>query len=70
MTTQRTAPHAAAPRLNYPRKEAAYLAGISVRNLDYRIAMGTIKTRRIGSRILIPHEELMKFVSRDHDDLE
>ncbi len=54
------------PRLLYPRKEAAYLLGVSVRAVDYLIARGELRTRRLGGRVLVPHADLVKFASRDH----
>jgi hypothetical protein len=41
----------------YTRKEAAHQLSISIRSLDYLISSKQLNTRRIGSRILIPHEE-------------
>jgi len=49
-----------APRLLYTRKDAAFQLSISVRSLDYMIASKQVSTRRIGSRVLIPHEELVR----------
>ncbi len=40
--------------LLYSRREAARLLSISLRSIDYLIAGGKLKTRKIGSRILIP----------------
>jgi excisionase family DNA binding protein len=54
------------PRLLYPRKEAAFQLGISVRAIDYLISRGELPVRRIGGRVLIAHQELEKFASRDH----
>lgn len=53
-------------RLLHPRKEAAWLVGLSIRSLDYLIANKQLLTRRIGGRILIPHGELVKFARADH----
>lgn len=58
--------HDIAPRLLYSRKDAARLLSISTRSLDYLIVKGTVNTRRIGSRVLIQHEELIRLASRDH----
>ena len=53
-------------RLLHPRKEAAWLVGISVRSLDYLIANKQLATRKIGGRVLIPHSELVRFSKADH----
>ena len=53
-----------APRLLYDRKEAARQLSISVRSLDYLIAAKTFSTRRIGKKVLIPHSELVRVLSR------
>jgi hypothetical protein len=58
-----TPQHNDAPRLLYDRKEAARQLSISIRSLDYMIAGRKIDTRRIGSRILIPHEELVRMAT-------
>jgi hypothetical protein len=52
-----------APRLLYDRKEAARQLSISIRSLDYLISGKQIATRRIGSRILISHEELIRLAT-------
>ena len=51
----------AEPRLLYPRNEAAYQLGISVRALDYLIANSEIAVRRVGGRVLIPASALVAF---------
>ena len=58
-----------AHRLLHPRKEAAWLLGISVRSLDYLIANKLLATRKIGGRILIPHSEPVRFSRADHFEL-
>lgn len=60
MDTLCSTPQTLAPRLLYSRKEAAHQLSISARSLDYLIAGRKIITRRIGSRILIPHGELIR----------
>jgi len=42
------------------------MLGISVRSIDYYIINRVLPARRIGSRVLIPHNELVKFAGRDH----
>ena len=53
------------PRLLYSRAEASFRLSISTRGIDYLIAAGRIRTRKIGGRILIPHEELHRFAGSD-----
>jgi hypothetical protein len=57
------------PRLLYPRKDSAYQIGVSIRAVDYLIARGELRVRRIGGRVLVPHAELVKFAARDHPTL-
>jgi hypothetical protein len=66
IATTRTHPHPQAPRLLYDRKEAARQLSISTRSLDYLIAGKKLDIRRIGSRILIPHEELVRLATSAH----
>jgi hypothetical protein len=64
MTTQNgTESHPVAPRLLYSREDAAYQLSISVRSLDYMIAGRKLATQRMGSRILIPHAELVRLAT-------
>jgi hypothetical protein len=42
------------------------MLSISVRSLDYYLAAGRFKTRRIGRKVLIPHSELVRFAASDH----
>jgi excisionase family DNA binding protein len=53
-------------RLLYPRKEAAFQLGISVRSLDYLIANKRLKFQKIGGRVLIHWKELERFASANH----
>lgn len=53
-------------RLLYPRKEAAYRLGISLRALDYLIAGRRVRTQRIGGRVLIHARELERFARANH----
>ena len=48
-------------RLLYDRKSAAQLLSISIRSLDYLVANRKIDSRRIGSRVLIHHDDLTRF---------
>ena len=52
-------------RLLYSRKEAASLLSLSVRALDCLIQDCRIKTRRIGNRVLVPADELLRFAGAD-----
>lgn len=63
MTLTRTTPQDTAPRLLYDRKEAARQLSISVRSIDYMVTSRKIATRRIGSRVLIPHSELVRLAT-------
>lgn len=53
-------------RLLYPRKEAAYKLGISLRALDYLIAGKHIRTQRISKRVLVHTRELERFARANH----
>jgi len=57
-----------APRLLYARKEAARLLSISIRSLDYLIAEGRLPTRRIGGRVLVAHDDLVRLANRGSSD--
>ena len=47
------------------RREAAEALSLSVRAVDYLIADGRLKARRIGGRVLIPYKTLSAFAERD-----
>jgi hypothetical protein len=55
-------------RMMYDRKSAAQQLSISVRSLDYLISRSLIPTRRIGSRVLVRHEDLKKFARGNHTE--
>jgi excisionase family DNA binding protein len=57
---------AEAPRLLYDRKGAARMLSISLRSLAYLLSRGEIRFRRIGSKTLIPHAELVRFARGHH----
>jgi hypothetical protein len=64
MTTQNsTESHTTEPRLLYSREDAAYQLSISARSIDYMIASKKVATKRIGSRVLIPHAELVRLAT-------
>lgn len=50
------------------REEAAHMLSISIRAMDYLIATKRISTRRIGTRVLIPIEDVRRFASSDHPE--
>src|ERR1017187_6152894 len=56
------------PRPLYSRKECAYQLSLSMRALDYLIAAGRLRTRKIGGRILIAHDELIRFSRADRSE--
>lgn len=53
-------------RLLYPRKEAAFQLGISVRSVDYLVAGKKLAFQKIGKRVLIHSKELERFASANH----
>ena len=53
-------------RLLYDRKTAAKMLSISLRGLAYLLSRGEIRFRRIGSKTLIPHSELVRFARGHH----
>jgi len=53
-------------RLLYPRKDAAFQLGVSVRTLDYLVAAKQLETRRVGKKVLIPRGSLVKFAGANH----
>jgi excisionase family DNA binding protein len=50
------------------RREAAAALSISQRALDYLVANKQLQVRRIGSRVLIPRSELLRFARVDHPE--
>jgi excisionase family DNA binding protein len=48
-------------KLLFARSEFASLTGLSLRTVSYLIAGGTIRVKRVGSRVLIPRAELLRF---------
>lgn len=53
-------------RLLYPRKDAAFQLGISIRAVDYLVANRQLETRRIGRKVLIPRGELVRFAKGNY----
>jgi len=60
--------HDSGPRLLYDRKEAARQLSISLRSLAYLLSKGEIHFRRVGSKTLIPHSELVRFAKGHHPE--
>jgi excisionase family DNA binding protein len=52
-------------RLLYSRKEAAEALSLHVNSVDILISSGRLRARRIGSRVLVPAEELERYARRD-----
>jgi hypothetical protein len=61
-------PHSIAPRLLYSRTDSALQLSISVRSLDYLISEGRLKPRRIGGRVLIHHDDLIRLADRGDNE--
>lgn len=55
-------------KLLVSREEAAQLLSISVRGVDYLVAAKRLSARRIGTRVLIPIEDVHKFARSDHPE--
>jgi predicted DNA-binding transcriptional regulator AlpA len=51
------------------RRDGAQLLGMSLRSIDYAIAQGFIRPRRIGRRVMLPRAELLRFASKDHGQI-
>jgi excisionase family DNA binding protein len=50
------------------REEVAEMLSISVRAIGYLIATKRLSTRRIGTRVLIPIEDVCKFARADYPE--
>ena len=55
------------PKLLFTRKEASYSLGLSLRSISSLLKNGKLKYRKVGTKTLIPHQELVKFSKSDHD---
>ncbi|MEO8736635.1 MAG: helix-turn-helix domain-containing protein [Edaphobacter sp.] len=53
----------------YSQEDCAKLLGVSTRQIRYWISSDMLATRRLGSRTLVPVEELKRFASRDQPSL-
>lgn len=49
-------------KLIYSRSETAQMLGLSLRLIDRAISDGTLSVKRVGSRILIPHNSIERFI--------
>jgi excisionase family DNA binding protein len=54
-----------AERLAFNRPEAADALRVSLRTVDYLLAQGTLRGRRIGRRVVIPKTEIDKLLRHD-----
>jgi len=48
-------------KLCFDRRESAAYTGLSLRFIDKLIADGTLRVKRVGARVLIPRQELLRF---------
>jgi excisionase family DNA binding protein len=55
-------------KLLVSQEEAAQLLSISKRSVEYLVAQRQLSTCRIGTRALIPIEEVRKFARSDHPE--
>jgi len=53
-------------RLLYGREEASFALSISVREVDYALALGEFDTRRVGKRVLITARSLKRWANTNH----
>jgi excisionase family DNA binding protein len=53
-------------KLLVSQEEAAQLLSISRRSVEYLVASRQLSTRRIGTRALIPIEDVRRFARSDH----
>ena len=53
-------------KLLFTRKESAEILSISIRQLDYLLSAGSLPSRRLGRKRLIPRAALEVFARRDH----
>jgi excisionase family DNA binding protein len=55
-------------KLLVSQEEAAQLLSISKRSVEYLVATRQLPTRRIGTRALIPIEDVRRFSRSDHPE--
>lgn len=51
-------------RLLHGRSEAAVLLGLSTRTIDNAIRSGDLEARKVGRRVLISRDELIRFMDK------
>ena len=52
-------------KMLYSRRDAGFVLSISLRSIDYLVKANALKAKRIGGRVLIPHEELVRYSKSD-----
>jgi excisionase family DNA binding protein len=57
------------PKVLYSRKEAASALSLGVRTLDQLICSGELSARRVGRRVLISRESIIKFAESAQHNL-
>jgi excisionase family DNA binding protein len=53
-------------KLMYSKLEAAELLSLSVRTIENLIGNRELTVRRVGKRVLISYESLLRFIRQDH----
>ncbi len=66
MGTSRERHEPTVDKILYDRKSAALALSLSIRSIDYLIAQGVLRTRKVGHKVLIPASELRRFASANH----
>lgn len=51
-------------KLAYTKKQASFETTLSVRTIDYLIAKGELRARKVCRRVLIPGTELLRMIQR------
>jgi excisionase family DNA binding protein len=55
-----------AKQILYSRKQAATALSLSVRSIDHLIKNGQIQHRRLGKRVLVHEDDLVRFANSTH----
>jgi excisionase family DNA binding protein len=50
----------------YSRKQAAAALSLSVRSVDHLIKRGALQHRRLGKRVLVHEDDLLRFANSTH----